>query len=125
MTLRSAPNSPSICFRTGYKPPHGGHSKSPNSSRVTNAFAEPRTCGGSAPGTGDDAGAAGAPDPGFVNEVAGIVAAPVLAFFMYQTAPSALPKTNKMITKGSIRFISSNKNKCSFLCCRCSDCCRQ
>jgi hypothetical protein len=90
--------------------PQGGHSKSPNSSICTGAFAGPSTWGGSAPGTpllatgccvtglcapGDDAGCwppTAAPEEGTVR-------------VKYHTLPSTMARTARIIRNGSIRFI--------------------
>src|SRR6185436_994507 len=104
--------------------PHGGHSKSPNSSNFTGAFAGPAVCAGSAPGTPvtgaggcgcagepgepDDAGDAGTGFPG------GFCAAGIDRV-RYQALLSATPRTTRMMMKGSIRFITLD----DFLNCGC------
>src|SRR6266446_2817644 len=105
MTRKRGPNSPSMVFRTGYSRPHGGHSKSPNSSRVTGAVSGPRKCGGWAPGATAalaEEGAPGVPGAGEAPDAGLEVCAEC---FMYQAAPKATPRTAMMIKKGNKRFI--------------------
>ncbi len=94
--------------------PHGGHSKSPNSSNFTGAFAGPAVCAGSAPATPvTGAGGCGcAGEPGDADEdgddggVAGGFCAAGIDRVRYQALLSATPRTTRMMMKGSIRFIT-------------------
>src|SRR5689334_19079538 len=85
--------------------PQGGHSKSPNSSNLAGAVSGPRVCGGSAPGTPVITGAfesvAAAPFRLFVTGVTVFVE----RFFKAHALTSATPRTQRMMIKGSIRFI--------------------
>src|SRR4051812_22099016 len=95
----------------GWNMPHGGHSKSPNSSMWTGAFGGPSVCGGSAPGTPvrTATGVGFACDDGVVWPAVWV--APVddeegCTRVRYKALPSAAPRTARMMTNGSIRFMS-------------------
>src|SRR5262249_24687594 len=92
--------------------PHGGHSKSPNSSNFKGAFAGPATCAGSTPGTPvstgccDSAGEACEPGDAGGWFAGGLFCAPGIDRVRYQALLSATARTTRMMMKGSIRFIS-------------------
>ena len=95
--------------------PHGGHSKSPNSSICAGAVAGPSTCAGSAPGTPRLATGAGAGDcEPEVDDGAGCCLPTAVVEdgterVKYHALPSATPRTARMMMNGSIRFITSFK----------------
>src|SRR5262245_29706334 len=88
----------------GWSKPHGGHSKSPNSSSLTGAVAGPSVCGGWAPG-GRAAVVDGAVEEPF-EFVVGFVAERVMA----KNAPTATTSTRRMMIRGRFRFIESKES---------------
>src|SRR3954447_9532617 len=101
--------------------PHGGHSKSPNSSSWSGAFGGPSTWAGSAPGTpctgccccdtaadveDVEAGTAGdADEPGGCVDWLPSVGDAGMVRVKYHALPSAAPRTTRMMMNGSMRFI--------------------
>src|SRR5512147_1942662 len=98
MILRRSPNSLCISTRMGCNMPQGGHSKSPNSSRVAGALAGPKACGGCDPGSieTETLDVSGPVEPGDEGDpLTGGVTGAVADRFRYHALPNATPNTRR------------------------------
>src|SRR5882672_639366 len=88
--------------------PQGGHSKSPNSSSVTGAFALPSACSGSAPSAAWSA-VLGVLAEGDATEAGGADGVSAVERWKYRNIKTPAPSTATMMTKGRARFIFSQR----------------